>query len=248
MGPEHTRPSCLPQAEWYLWGPHGGDDLGVRVKCRGSKVHATWAWVSSEYPPHTPPAAFLLFSGKSRDQKLSCAQPGGEGQGLSTDSNVLTEKPQAPWSPAAHLLLEGDEPETRRRAPACPISPHPAPEAQLKCHRPGGQSYPFSEPQGTQVSLRALPSMLPDGKFQRHRLCSTHLKPPKAGTSSTETGTQQGAGLDGQRWEEERCTPPNPPGGLRCGHNSECVTPSFICNVEGTGLDLGSPIQGLWTP
>ena len=30
--------------------------------------------------------------------------------------------------------------------------------------------------------------------------------------SSTGTGTQQGAGLDGQRWEEEPCTPPTPQG------------------------------------
>ena len=33
-------------------------------------------------------------------------------------------------------------------------------------------------------------------------------------------------------------------------HNSECVTLSFISDVEPgqTGLDLGSPMQGIWIP
>lgn len=135
----------------------------------------------------------------------------GWGGALSTNpsSHRISSQPapRPPWSPAAPQhwramrLRGGSAPACLRCAVSeCPPVPLHilTSEAPLRHHLPG-QSYTFSEPQGTQVSLRALPSTLPDGKLQRHRLCATHLKSPGAGMSCLGTGTQQGAGLDRQR-------------------------------------------------
>lgn len=130
-------------------GPAQRGWSGSQSQAQGSEVHGTWAWMSSE-DPH--PAAFLLFCwGEQRRGACLCAEA-GEGQGLSSNPNILADKPQAPWSPAAHPSLGGDEPQLHRRAPTCPISPHPALEARLTRHLPG-QSDTSSEPRGAYGSL-----------------------------------------------------------------------------------------------
>ena len=150
--PGHTGCSRLRLAEWYNWGLHRGNDLGARAKRKGVKYMAPGPGCLLRTPNSPHPAAFLLFcGGEQRPGACLCAEA-GEAEGLSSNPNILADKPQAPWSPAAHPSLGGDEPQLHRRAPTCPISPHPALEARLTRHLPG-QSDTSSEPTGAHGSL-----------------------------------------------------------------------------------------------
>lgn len=149
--------------------------------------------------------------------------------------------PWPPWSPVAPLPREGNETPTLGSAPALP-EPGPVPvpspslhiltEARLQCHSldRAAQGYPGHPGLPGHI---ALPSILPDGKFQRHGLCSTHRKSPEeclalglahsrglAGRTEGRTGTLHPSG-------------PQSPVSLQWGHNSENATPPFICNMRG---------------
>lgn len=81
-----------------------------------------------------------------------------------------------------------------------PISPH-SHQGTAPMSPPGtGLPRAPQGSQGTQVSLRALPSTFPGGKFWRRGLCSIHLKSLETGISGTGIGTQQGV----TEWTEVR--------------------------------------------
>lgn len=108
--------------------------------------------MSSEDPQQPPPCRLpSVLWGEQRPGACLCAEA-GEAEGLSSNPNILADKPQAPWSPAAHPSLGGDEPQLHRRAPTCPISPHPALETIRRGGGPVG-----CRPLDNQLGLLPLP-------------------------------------------------------------------------------------------
>ena len=78
--------------------------------------------MSSEDPQQPPPCRLpSVLWGEQKPGACLCAEA-GEGEGLSSNPNILADKPLASWSPAAHPSLGGDEPQLHRMAPTCPIS------------------------------------------------------------------------------------------------------------------------------
>lgn len=183
--------------------------------------------MSSEQPP---PSFYSVGGAKARSCPLVQQRVRGRGS-APTPTSTHEAKLQAPWSPATCPRPEGNETQTHMSAPACPISPHPHSN-----HLPGH----------TGLS-RSTSSTLPDGKFWRH----SSVLPISSllGQECPALGLAHSRGLGWMdRGEKRNPAPSMPLASLQCGHNSESVTPSFICNGRRTGLDLGSPCQGLWTP